>query len=178
MTQPASEEEFIAELTTNQPALQAFIVSLMPGDPGADDVMQRTNLTLWRKRLTYQSNTNFRAWAFECAKWTLRAYLKEKQRASWLLVDEDLLKSVTERMMDRIPPAPDAPQAALRLCLERLRPIDRDLVVSHYEEGRTLADCAQNSGRTAGTLKVTLFRLRAALRRCISDRLATGAANL
>jgi RNA polymerase sigma-70 factor (ECF subfamily) len=178
MPQPASEEEFIAELTTNQPALQAFIISLMPGDPGADDVMQRTNLTLWRKRQTYQSGTNFRAWAFECAKWTLRAYLKEKQRKSWLLVDEELLKTVTERMVERIPQPPDAPQAALRLCLERLRPIDRDLVVSHYEEGRTLAECAQKSGRTAGTLKVTLFRLRAALRRCISDRLATGAANL
>lgn len=177
MSAPASEEEFVTELTANQPALQSFIVSLMPGDPGTDDVMQRTNLTLWRKRETYQSGTNFRAWAFECAKWTMRAYFKEKQRSSWLIVDEELTRAVTERMIERIPASPDAPQAALRMCLQNLRQMDRDLVLSHYEEGETLAECAKRCGRTAGTLKVTLFRLRAALRRCISDRLATGAAN-
>lgn len=177
MQNPAPEEEFVTELTANQPALQAFIASLMPGDPGTDDVMQRTNLTLWRKRGTYQSGTNFRAWAFECAKWTMRAYFKEKQRGNWLVVDEDLTRAVTERMIERVPASTDAPQAALRMCLDRLRPIDRDLVLSHYEEGETLAECAKRSGRTPGTLKVTLFRLRALLRRCITDRLATGAAH-
>lgn len=177
MHHSAPEEEFVNELTASQPALQAFIASLMPGDPGTDDVLQRTNLTLWRKRETYRSGSNFRAWAFECAKWTMRAYFKEKQRGSWLVVDEDLTRAVTERMLEQTPKSPDAPQAALRMCLERLRPIDRDLLLSHYEEGETLAECAKRSGRTPGTLKVTLFRLRALLRRCVSDRLATGAAS-
>lgn len=176
MSNPAPEEEFVTELTANQSALQAFVASLMPGDSGAEEVMQRTNITLWRKRETYQSGTNFRAWAFECAKWTMRAYFKERQRSNWLVIDEDLTRALTERMVERLPSSSSAPQAALRMCLDGLRPIDRDLVLSHYEEGRTLAECAYRSGRTPGTLKVTLFRLRAALRRCISDRLATGAA--
>ncbi|MGC4016969.1 MAG: sigma-70 family RNA polymerase sigma factor [Luteolibacter sp.] len=176
MPQPASEEEFVTELTVTQSALQAFIVSLMPGDSGVDEVMQRTNITLWRKRDDYQSGTNFRAWAFECAKWTMRAYFKEKQRKSWLIIDDDLTRAVTERMIESLPAAADATQAALRLCLERLRPIDRELVLAHYEGGESLAECAQRSGRTPGTVKVTLFRLRGILRRCISDRLATGAA--
>lgn len=175
MSQSASEEEFVAELTANQPAIQAFIVSLMPGDSGTDEVMQRTNITLWRKREDYQSGTNFRAWAFECAKWTLRAYFSEKQRKNWLIVDEELTRAVTERMIERMPESPDTAQRALRLCLDGLRPMDRELVLSHYEEGESLADCAKRCGRTVGTLKVTLFRLRAILRRCISDRLATGA---
>lgn len=174
MSTPAPEEEFVTELTANQPALQAFIASLMPGDSGTDEVMQRTNITLWRKREDYQSGTNFRAWAFECAKWTMRAYFKEKQRKNWLIVDEELTRAVTERMIERLPKSPDAPQAALRACLERLRPMDRDLVVSHYEEGETLAECSKRCGRSPGTLKVTLFRLRAVLRRCITDRLVMG----
>ena len=173
----ASQEEFITELTANQSALQMFIASLLPGDPGVDEVLQRTNITLWRKCDTYQSGTNFRAWAFECAKWTMRAYLKEKQRANWLVVDEELVRSITERMMVKVSASPTAPQVALRMCLERLRPADRDLILNHYEKGDSLAECAQCSGTTVGTLKVTLFRLRSALRRCISDRLATGAAN-
>lgn len=172
MESRSSEEEFVSELTASQPALHAFIVSLMPGDPGTDDVLQLTNLTLWRKRADYQSGTNFRAWAFECAKWTMRAHLKEKRRKSWLLVDEELTRTITERMMTHTPAGPDAAQSALRLCLQRLRPADRDLVLSHYEEGKSLGDCARRTGRSAGSLKVSLFRLRAALRRCITDRLA------
>ncbi len=175
---PAIDEGFVAELTANQPALHSFIVSLMPGDSATDEVLQRTNLTLWRKRESYQAGTNFRAWAFECAKWTLRAYLKEKQRSSWLIVDDELTRAITERMVERIPAEADAPQAALRMCLERLRPMDRELILSHYEEEETLAQFSKRRGRTVGTLKVTLFRLRATLRRCISDRLATGTANI
>lgn len=171
-----TEEGFVTELTASQSALQAFIAALMPGESGVDEVLQRTCLTLWRKRATFEAGTNFRAWAFETAKWTLRAYLKETRRASWLVVDEELTRVISERMAARVPRSADASAAALRMCLEKLRPIDRDLVLSHYEEGESLAECAKRCGRTVGTLKVTLFRLRAALRRCITDRLATGAA--
>lgn len=170
------EEAFVAELTAQQAAIQAFIASLMPGDSGTDEVMQRTNLLLWRKRDAFTPGTNFRAWAFECAKWTMRAYLKETQRKNWLVFDDDLARAVTERMAERLPAAPDAPQAALRVCLSKLRDRDRELILSHYEEGESLADCARRTGSTAGTMKVALFRLRAALRRCITERLALEAA--
>ena len=33
------EEAFVAELTAQQAAIQAFIASLMPGDSGTDEVM-------------------------------------------------------------------------------------------------------------------------------------------
>jgi RNA polymerase sigma-70 factor (ECF subfamily) len=172
--QAASVEEFVTELTANQSAIQAFLISLMPGDPGTDDVLQQTNLTLWRKRSAYRSGSNFRAWAFECAKWSMRAYLKEKRRKSWLIVDDELTRAVTERMIDRPPSAPSDARSALAICLGRLRQHDRDLLLSYYEDGKSLAQCAAHSGRTAGALKVTLFRLRTALRRCITDRLAIG----
>jgi RNA polymerase sigma-70 factor (ECF subfamily) len=100
------------------------------------------------------------------------AWLKDKKRASWLLVDEDLARAAGERMLALTPASAGALHAALRLCLERLRPVDRDLVLSHYEEGHSLARCAELSGRSVNALKVALFRLRAGLRRCITDRLA------
>jgi RNA polymerase sigma-70 factor, ECF subfamily len=169
---PAEEERFVAELTANQAALHAFLVSLMPGLEEADEVLQRTNLTLWRKRASFEPGTNFRAWAFACARWTLQAYLKETRRKSWLLVDDELARSVGERMTEILPDRAEASLSALRACLETLRPIDRNLVLSHYEQGRTLAECATQDPRGAGSLKVTLFRLRLVLRRCITARLA------
>lgn len=172
MSGSASEEEFVSELTAHQAALQAFVISLMPGYEGVDEVVQRTNIILWKKRETYQCGTNFRAWAFTSAKWTLRAYLKEKKRANWLVVDEELTDLVMDKMMTKAPELPSSTHSALRLCLERLRPIDHDLLISHYEGAEALAEIAKRTGRTVGTLKVTLFRLRAIMRRCIAERLA------
>ena len=128
------------------------------------------------KRDDFTPGTNFRAWAFEVAKWTMRAHLKESRRKNWLVFDDDLAQTVTDRMIERVPASPDAPQAALRLCLSKLRDRDRELVLSHYERGTSLADCAKRAGSTTGTMKVALFRLRAVLRRCITERLAVEAA--
>jgi len=166
------EEEFVSQLTAHQSAMQAFLASLMPGDPAVDDVLQAANITIWRKRAEFEAGTNFRAWAFQCAKWCARAHFKERGRKHWLVFDDDLVESIGERIAAELPPTPDAAQSALRVCLTRLRERDRHLVLSHYEVGESLAECAKRTGRSVNSLKVTLFRLRAALRRCIVDRLA------
>jgi RNA polymerase sigma-70 factor (ECF subfamily) len=166
------EEEFVSQLTTQQPAIQAFIASLMPGDPAVDDVLQATSLTLWRKRRDYRAGTNFRAWAFQCARWCVRAHFKDRGRKHWLVFDDELTEAIGDQLAARMPPRPDAARSALRSCLQRLRQHDRDLLLSHYEVGESLTECAERTGRSVNSLKVTLFRLRAAMRRCIVDRLA------
>lgn len=165
------DERFVAELTAHQAAIQAFIQSLMPGDPACDDVVQRTNITLWRKRETFTLGTNFRAWAFEVAKWNVRSHFKDLGRKHWLVFDDGLTEAVSDRMSELTETRDDDRQAALRECLAKLRRIDRELLISHYEVGETLAECAARTGRSRNGLKVTLFRLRAALRGCIAARL-------
>jgi DNA-directed RNA polymerase specialized sigma24 family protein len=72
--QPAFDEggrqmqEFVRELTVSQGRIRAFIVSLMPGSPDVGDVLQETNLSLWKSRERFQPNTNFIAWAFTIAR--------------------------------------------------------------------------------------------------------------
>jgi SAM-dependent methyltransferase len=95
-----AEEEFVAELTAHQSSLRAFILSLMPGESDVDDVLQRTNITLWRKRETFTLGTNFRAWAFEVAKWNVRSTFKDKKRKHWLVFDEEL--PLPDSSVDRV----------------------------------------------------------------------------
>ena len=108
------EEEFVSQLTAHQSAMQAFIASLMPGDPAVDDVLQAANLTLWRKRAEFEPGTNFRAWAFQCAKWCARAHFKELGRKHWLVFDDGLVEAIGDRLAADLPPTPDATQSALR----------------------------------------------------------------
>ena len=50
--QPSATDEpaFVSDLTAHQGVLHAFLVSLLPGNPDVDDILQRTNLVLWEKR--------------------------------------------------------------------------------------------------------------------------------
>ena len=56
---------------------------------------------------------------------------------------------------------------ALKRCLEKLRPQDRELLMHRYAKSGTLNEFAAHAGRSVGGLKVTLHRLRNALLECM-----------
>ena len=47
-------QEFVSELTASQGRVRAFIVTLMPGSPDVADVVQETNLRLWKSQARYR----------------------------------------------------------------------------------------------------------------------------
>jgi DNA-directed RNA polymerase specialized sigma24 family protein len=61
--------------------------------------------------------------------------------------------------------------AALDHCLSKLKPRDRDLIVARYGSPATLGEYASQDGRSAGSLRVILNRLRSLLRLCIAERM-------
>ena len=62
-----SREAFVQLMTEHQGRLYAYVLSLL-GDPDqANDVLQETNLVLWRNAGEFQMGSNFRAWAFRIA---------------------------------------------------------------------------------------------------------------
>ena len=93
-----SEDLIVTQLVEYQSALLAFIHTLIPGDSSVNDVLQRTNLVIWRKRKDFKEGTNFKSWAFSIAHWEVRAYLKECKRKSWLVVDEELCDKLNQSM--------------------------------------------------------------------------------
>ncbi len=165
----------MTKLTAHQGMLHAYLISLLPGDPDLLDVLQKTNVVLWEKRGDFQPGSNFRAWALRFAYWQARAWMTECKRSGWLIYDDEL----AEAALDRFAAEPgevhnDAgrPLTALRLCLAKLKEPDRLIIVDYYQRGKSLAECGRGLGRSADSLKVSLFRIRAALRRCVKSQLA------
>ncbi len=70
------EEQFVQLLADHQVAIRAFIVSLLPGAPGVDDVIQETNMVLWRKRESFELGTSFKAWSFTVARFQMMRHRK------------------------------------------------------------------------------------------------------
>jgi len=144
---------------------------LMPGDPGVDDVVQLTNLVVWKKRSQFKPGTDFRAWMFAIARLEVLAYRKRAGRKSWLVVDDPLALRLAESMtvIGREIPSHRLGQA-LDTCMNRLKPAERRIIERFYFANESLRQVAASESASEGTLKVRLHRIRAALRRCIEQQ--------
>lgn len=163
-------EEFVRELTSLQTSMLAYIRSLAPGSSGARDLLQEVNITLWKKRDTYELGTNFKAWAFQTIRYHILNHRRKLVSQGWLVFDEDLIERVgSEFEMDA--DEMEERHVALRHCMQRLRPQDRELLHHRYATSKSLQEYADKIGKSAGTLKAVLFNLRAGLKRCIERRL-------
>ncbi len=164
-------EAFVGLLTQHQSVLLAFILGLVPNREDAEEIRQRTNLVLWRKREDFEFGTSFRSWAFSVARWEARGFIREKGRKSWLVYDDEVANLLADRLASLPVPAIGDRAAALRHCLAELNKDHRRLIVARYQEGLTFAECAERFSRSEGGLRVTLHRLKITLRRCVVKRL-------
>jgi RNA polymerase sigma-70 factor (ECF subfamily) len=162
--------EFVRELTGHQPALRAFVGYLMAGVPGAADVVQEVNLLLWEKRDQFESGTNFRAWAFASARFVVLGYRRRLRRDGALVFDPDLVESLADEW-EAESDEHERKLAALEHCLERLPEKDLELVRVRYSGHGGIERLAAGSANTAGSLRLRLFRLRAALKQCVKQEL-------
>lgn len=162
----SDSEDFVKELTNHQSSMLAYIRSLAPGGSGARDLLQEVNITLWQKRESYELGTNFKAWAFQTIRYHLLNHRRRLASQGWLVFDDDLLQRVAPEL-DFEPDELEERHLALRKCLQRLRPSDRELIHHRYVSSASLQAYADKTNRSAGTLKAVLFNLRAALKRCI-----------
>ena len=164
------DEEIMVLIASHQAGLKAFLRSLVPRGGEVDDLFQRVNLVVWRKRNLFQTGSNFKAWAFAIARWEALAYLKERKRSSWLLFDSEVAALVEEEMSEREESHWSEYQENLSVCMKSLSGPHQELINDRYGLGMTAAECAEKWDRSEGGLRVTLHRLRASLRDCLQRK--------
>lgn len=169
-------QEFVAELTNHQTSMLGYIRSLSPGNSGARDLLQEVNITLWQKRESFELGTNFKAWAFQTIRYHMLNHRRRLISQGWLVFDDDLIQRLSPEF-EMEPEGMEERHLALRTCLQRLRPQDRDLLHHRYATSSSLQTYAEATRRSAGTLKAILFNLRAALRRCIERQIQASSHN-
>lgn len=165
-------ESFEELLVTHQRRLLLYIKSLVANHHEAEDLLQRTNLILWRKRENFEAGSNFRAWSFAIARLEVCNQLRQLRRDQKVFSDQEEDLSTTEgpHPIDSELVNPEALRA-LRSCLKRLPSHDQELVLMRYATDKTLGDYAKDLNRKPGTLKARLFKIRENLRKSIEDEL-------
>ena len=126
MEQLDQSEIFVQQLTEHQNRLYGYIYSLLGDHSRAADVIQETNLVLWRKIQEYDPQKPFLPWAFSVARFQVLAHIRDKSRDK-LLLDDSLAESLSTRVESQAAKV-DVIQSALRPCLGKLSESNHQLV--------------------------------------------------
>ena len=170
MDQSDNTEYFVQQLTENQNRLYGYVYSLL-GDHGrAEDVLQETNLVLWRKIGEYDQERPFLPWAFAIVRFQVLAQLRGKQRDR-LLLDSNLAEVLSDEATKQSEQI-ESVREALRPCMEGLTPANRKLIEKRYFRAMPVADIGQAENRSTAAIKVALLRVRRQLAECVQKRTA------
>ena len=160
-----SQDQFVQHLTSCQPRLYAYILSLLPNLDDANDVLQETNLVIWHRSEEFIEGTNFLAWAFKIARYKVLAHFRDRHRDRHVFDDELFARLADEaehRVADRTSQA-----RLLRGCMKELPPFHRELIRQRYAKNGSVQEMAQRLGRSAAVISVTLSRIRHRLMECV-----------
>jgi RNA polymerase sigma-70 factor (ECF subfamily) len=160
------QEEFLAAYTAAQPALQRFVAAHLPDLHAVQDVMQEVAITLWKNFHEYTPGTSFQKWAIKVARFKVLHARRSHARRRTVLTPE-LEERVAEHYAEIDFETIESRRRALEGCLGKLPAAHRELVVERYRKGRSCIDLARSRSASEEKIRVQLFRIREALRRCV-----------
>jgi RNA polymerase sigma-70 factor (ECF subfamily) len=161
---------FLRLFAANEPAIHAYVRSLLPTRADAREVMQDVAVVLWQKFGQLGDDAGFRPWAFGVARYAALAYARDKARDRHVF-DDDLLATLAAEAAQGHDER-DRRQEVLEECLRKLPEPQRELVLTAYTPGTRLDRLAAARGQSAMSLYKVLHRLRLALMECARRTLA------
>jgi RNA polymerase sigma-70 factor (ECF subfamily) len=165
--------EFIRLLTDHQVDLQAFILSSLGDYSHSLDVLQRTNVVLWKKAVEFRTGAPFLPWALKIAKYEILAHMRARRRDRHVFHPE-----VVEMMVDvaiQRSAGLSMRSEALRDCIKELPERSRNFLRIRYAQEQTVKQVSEKTGRSVDAVKSLYQRIRMKLGQCIDRKLAAEA---
>ena len=159
------KERFVSLLSSAQSGLYRHIYSLLPHPDLVDDVLQETNIVLWRKADEFDDSKDFMPWARTIARYQVLAALRDKSRDR-LVLDEKLINLLSDELEEDLQSSTPR-MRALEDCLSRLSGKKRDLILNRYREGSSVEQIALSHKRPVGSISQALYRIRQTLMKCV-----------
>jgi RNA polymerase sigma-70 factor, ECF subfamily len=160
-----STDQIVQLLTNVQQQLTRYVRTLVPNRTDAEEVLQETNLFIWRHADEFELGTNFAAWACKIAYFQVLTFRKRQSR-SRLRFSDELVEQLAQNAVPSVV-GENSDAEALDLCMAKLSQPDRDLMDLRYEPGATVEGVAQRVGRSTKAIYAALGRIRTWLLECI-----------
>lgn len=162
-------EEFVGLLTASHDKLLGYLLSLLGRWHDAQDVLQQASVIMWRKYDSFESGTNFMAWASTICFYEAKAFRRTALRSTPHF-DDDLLALLAEERAEDLKHL-ERRMEALEACVDSLPEDDRGLLRASCAGHGDLTTLAGRLGRAPRTLYNRLTILRRLLADCVVNRL-------
>jgi RNA polymerase sigma-70 factor (ECF subfamily) len=170
-TSSTQQQTLVVQNIANvQNRLRGFIRSLLVKSKDVDDILQEVNIVLWEKSDQFKPGTSFWAWASQIARYKVINHLRSYGRDRYVF-DEEFIMQVADVAEEKFAQH-DQCYDALDQCLKKLPMTQRRLLDLRYFEKHSIEKVATLTDRPSGSIKVTLYRIRSALRSCIEKQIA------
>jgi RNA polymerase sigma-70 factor (ECF subfamily) len=176
----AGDRAAFAELVAlHQGRVRAYIGTYLKWSDVVDDVAQDVFLAAFRTLTAYDGTGPLGLWLLGIARHRVLRHLRRDVRTRRSFEEIFFRGRLGRVEADQDPrrlEEHDARMATLRRCLERLPPGSAEVVARHYFEGQSLAEIARASGKKESAVRMTLLRVRQALRQCLEQAPREGTA--
>jgi RNA polymerase sigma-70 factor, ECF subfamily len=153
---------------TYGPALQRLARAYEADPEARRDLLQDIHLQLWRSFAHFDQRCSFRTWVYRVAHNVATRHVLRQRRMRKKLVSTEEIEVEIENMptTDRSELAASQNQALDRISLliQRLKPIDRQIIVS-YLEGLDANSTAEITGLSAANVAMKVHRIKNVLKR-------------
>ena len=170
ISDPENTARFVQLLTGVQSRLYAYLCTLLVRPEDARDVLQETNVVLWKKAADYDPARPFEPWAFRFAHWQALAWRKRQSRDR-LIFDDTTFASLAGEVSN--PGTSEGELRALEDCLGKLPERQRALVERRYSGGESVNAIADSENKPPNAVAALLYRARKMLADCIDASLAS-----
>jgi RNA polymerase sigma-70 factor (ECF subfamily) len=160
-------DDFLQLMTEFQARLFGFLLGMLGDVDQANEVLQETNLVLWRKSDEFELGSDFKAWSFRVAHFQVMAF-RQRQIRDRLVFTNEVVDQIS-RDAARQDDAYDERIKLLDGCISGLSARNRDVLCRFYDQGESLAAIATSLKRTANAIGQMLFRIRKSLIQCVND---------
>ncbi len=162
-------KEFTRLWTRAQPAIAAFISSMIPDYNEADDVLQQVSVTLLDHFDAYDRDRPFVPWAVGFAKYEI-LNSRRRRATDRHVFDSEALDSVAEAFVGMEAELGGISEA-LRKCLKSIQGKAREAFDLRYAQDAKPPEIADRLSMSTNAVGVLLHRTRNFLRRCVKHRI-------
>jgi RNA polymerase sigma-70 factor, ECF subfamily len=170
----ANGRAFITQFLKAQRRIFAYILTLLPHQADAEDVLQQVSAIMWEKFDENDPPGDFTSWGCRIAYLEILHYRRSRQRQR-VVFSEELLEHLAGAIEeDSTSLQLDERLEALDNCLEKLSRRDRQLLAERFKEGATPLSTALSVGRSVDAVYKAMARIRRDLYDCVTRTLAGG----
>ena len=142
-----------------QPMLLKFSAGLLNGDVSqAADIVDDALFDVWNKAANYSEKAKVSTWLFTITRFKTIDYLR-KQKNITLTDDVETILENEEALPDSLS-SQENEQERIKLCLEKLSNIHREMILLMYYQGLTIKEIAQVTETPENTVKTRMFHAR------------------